>query len=302
MPPIVELLKVLLIGVVEGVTEWLPVSSTGHMILVDEFVKLDVSVAFWNMFLVVIQLGAILAVCVLYFSKLNPFSRTKTPEQRSNTMVMWAKIIVGVIPAGVLGLLLNDFMEEHLYTAEVVVAALIVYGIAFIAIERYRNNHRPQMSPCGAHSAAVSGSAHDNQDFGAITTMESLSFAQAFGIGCFQVLSLVPGTSRSGSTILGALLFGTTRTLAAEFSFYMAIPVMVGASMLKICKFFLKGNTFTQPEIIILLFGMAVAFVVSILSIKFLMKYIKTNDFKCFGYYRIVLGLILIGYFWLVGA
>lgn len=304
MPSVIELLKVVLIGFVEGVTEWLPVSSTGHMILVDEFVKLEVSTAFWNMFLVVIQLGAILAVCVLYASKLNPWSSQKSAGERRDTWSMWAKIIVGVIPAGVLGLLFNDFMEEHLYNAWVVAAALIIYGIAFIVLEASRGKKMRAMldKSLGAHHQQKEHDVPLTQDYGTVRTMSDLTYKHAFGIGCFQVLSLVPGTSRSGSTILGALLFGTTRTLAAEFSFYMAIPVMVGASLLKVVKFFLKGNSFSQPEIIILLVGMVIAFITSILSIKFLMRYIKTNDFKCFGYYRIVLGVLVLAYFYAIGA
>ena len=315
----IELLKTAFIGLVEGVTEWLPVSSTGHMILVDEFIKLNVSEAFWNMFLVVVQLGAILAVCVLYFNKLNPWARNKDRAERAQTWNTWGKILVGVIPAAVVGLPLNDFMEEHLSNAWVVAVALIVYGIVFIVIENWRK-HRLALAvegqvaahssmaaqPVGSHFAVRPASegpslaqevdALERTDPG-IQTMEELSYKKAFGIGCFQVLSLVPGTSRSGSTIIGGLLLGPSRTLAAEYSFYMAIPVMFGASALRLVKYFLGGNGFTGTEVAILATGMVVAFVTSILSIKFLLKFIKTNDFKPFGYYRIVLGIVVIAYF-----
>lgn len=283
-----ELLKAAFIGLVEGITEWLPVSSTGHMILVDEFVKLDVSVEFWNMFLVVIQLGAILAVCVSFFSKLNPWARGKSAQQRSDTWRTWAKILVGIVPAAAIGLPLNDFMEEHLYSAWVVAVALIVYGVAFILIENWR--------------ASKLGPKTDGQDDLAqsdpgIQTMEELSYKKAFAIGCFQVLSLVPGTSRSGSTILGGLLLGTSRTLAAEFSFFMAVPVMFGASALKLVKFIMSGAQVTSLELWILFVGLAVAFVTSYVTIGFLLSFVKTNDFKPFGWYRIVLGIVVIAYF-----
>ena len=313
MDVVIELLKTAFIGLVEGVTEWLPVSSTGHMILVDEFVKLNVSEAFWNMFLVVVQLGAILAVCVLYFNKLNPWARSKDRAERAETWNTWGKILVGVVPAAVVGLPLNDFMEEHLSNAWVVAVALIVYGIVFIVIENWRKGKLARAvegqvagQPVGAHFAGGSASnramverevdALERTDPG-IQTMAELSYKTALGIGCFQVLSLVPGTSRSGSTIIGGLLLGTSRTLAAEYSFYMAIPVMFGASALRLVKYFLGGNGFTGMEIAILATGMVVAFVTSILSIKFLLKFIKTNDFKPFGYYRIVLGIVVIAYF-----
>ena len=306
-----ELIKTFFIGLVEGVTEWLPVSSTGHMILVDEFVQLNVSEAFWNMFLVVVQLGAILAVCVIYFTKLNPWARSKSPAERKETWNTWGKIIVGVIPAAAIGLPLNDFMEEHLSNAYVVAVALIVYGIAFIVIENWRRGRVAQSAQEAVPAGAARGGAHfagtstmasaeeDPADPG-IQSMSDLSYKKAFGIGCFQVLSLVPGTSRSGSTIIGGLLLGTSRTLAAEYSFFMAIPVMFGASALKLVKYFLGGNVFTGAEVAILLVGMATAFVTSILSIKFLLKFVKTNDFKPFGWYRIVLGIVVLAYFLLV--
>ena len=272
---IVELLKTVILGVVEGLTEWLPISSTGHMILVDEFIKLDVSKAFMDMFLVVIQLGAILAVVVLNFEKLNPFSSWKTRREKQETFQLWYKVILACVPAAVIGLAFNDYMEEHFMTAPVVAATLIFYGVMFILVENYNKHRRPSVSD-----------------------LSKLSYKTAFIIGMFQVLSLVPGTSRSGSTILGGILFGTSRYVAAEFTFFLAIPAMFGASLLKLVKF---GFHYTGADIFILLVGMATAFVVSILSIKFLLQYIKNNDFKAFGYYRIVLGLIVIAYLFLVG-
>ena len=268
----IELWKAAFFGVVEGITEWLPISSTGHMILLDEFIKLDVSSEFWNMFLVVIQLGAILAVVVVYWTKLFPFSFQKgEPLIKKDIFTMWFKVIVAVLPAMVVGLPFNDLIEEKLSNYVVVAAALIVYGIVFILLER-RNK--------GKHFA--------------VTSIEQLSYRTAFLIGVFQILSMVPGTSRSGSTIIGAMLMGTSRTVAAEFTFYLAIPVMFGASLLRLLKF---GFVFTQMEVAILVVGMVVAFVVSVLAIKFLMSYIRKYDFQVFGYYRIVLGALILGYF-----
>ncbi|MDY3296461.1 undecaprenyl-diphosphate phosphatase [Selenomonas sp.] len=272
---IADLLKTVILGVVEGLTEWLPISSTGHMILVDEFIKLDVSKAFMDMFLVVIQLGAILAVVVLNFEKLNPFSSWKTRQEKRDTIELWKKVIVASIPAAVIGLALNKFMEEHLMTAPVVVTTLIFYGILFIIIENYNRHRHPR-----------------------ITELERLDYKTALIIGFFQVLSLVPGTSRSGSTIIGGLLFGASRYVATEFTFFLAIPVMFGASFLKMVKF---GIHYTGGEVLILVLGMVTAFIVSIVSIRFLLSYIKTNDFKAFGWYRIVLGLVVIAYMVLVG-
>lgn len=272
---IMELVKTIILGIVEGLTEWLPISSTGHMILVDEFIQLDVSKAFMDMFLVVIQLGAILAVVVLNFEKLNPFSHWKTEREKKETFQLWYKVIFACIPAAVIGLTFNHYMEEHFMTAPVVAFTLIFYGIMFILVENYNKNRRP-----------------------AVTDLNKLSYKTAFIIGLFQVLSLVPGTSRSGSTILGGILFGASRYVAAEFTFFLAIPVMFGASLLKLVKF---GFHYTGAEIFILVVGMATAFVVSIISIKFLLQYIKNNDFKAFGYYRIVLGIIVIAYLFLVG-
>ena len=291
---IIEFFKVVILGIVEGITEWLPISSTGHMILVDEFVNLNVTKDFKDLFLVVIQLGAILAVVVLYWHKLWPFYN-KTLSKRTRVAishkpgwaqpilifrerfcdkekwVLWFKIIVACLPAIIIGLPFNDLIEEKFMNYVVVAIALIVYGILFIVIENYNKNRK---ASC--------------------TSLEEMSFKTAFLIGCFQVLSLIPGTSRSGSTIIGGILLGTSRTVAAEFTFFLGIPVMFGASLLKIVKF---GFEFTSTEVIILLTGMVVAFVVSILAIKFLMGYIKRHDFKAFGWYRIVLGVLVLGYF-----
>ena len=272
---IVELLKVVVLGIVEGLTEWLPVSSTGHMILVDEFIKLDVSKDFMDMFLVVIQLGAILAVVALNFEKLNPWSDWKTKKEKRDTVSLWMKVIVACIPAAVIGLMFNKYMEEHFMTAPVVATTLIFYGLLFIWIENYNKHRRPR-----------------------INDLANLDYRTAFIIGLFQVLSLVPGTSRSGATIIGGILFGTSRIVAAEFTFFLAIPVMFGASLLKLVKF---GFHYTGAEMLILVLGMATAFVVSIASIKFLLQYIKTNDFKAFGWYRIALGIIVLAYLFLVG-
>ncbi|MDO5135354.1 MAG: undecaprenyl-diphosphate phosphatase [Eubacteriales bacterium] len=291
---IIEYWKVVLLGIVEGITEWLPISSTGHMILVDEFIKLDVSKEFMDLFLVVIQLGAILAVVVLYWGKLWPFccrtlpARTKAAIRRKpkwaqilltfverfcdkEKWMLWFKILVACIPTIVIALPFDDLIEENFMNYVVVAIALIVYGVLFILIE---NKNKGRIPSC--------------------TSTQELSFKTAFLIGCFQVLSVIPGTSRSGSTIMGGILIGTSRTVAAEFTFFLGIPVMFGASLLKILKF---GFSFTGTEVTILLLGMAVAFVVSILAIKFLMGYIKKNDFKVFGWYRIVLGVLVLGYF-----
>ena len=300
---IIELLKSAFMGLVEGITEWLPISSTGHMILVDEFVKMNVTETFWNMFLVVIQLGAILAVCVLFFYELNPFAPSKGAEGRRDTWKLWGKIVLGCIPAAAIGLPLNDWMEEHFYNAPVVALALIVYGVFFIIIENWRANRRVEGAlvnarPAGDHFAAPALELdEDDCDFGSITTLEDLSWKTALGIGCFQVLSLVPGTSRSGSTIIGGLLLGCTRSVASKFTFFLAIPVMFGASALKLVKYFVKGGTFGANELAILGVGCVVAFVVSLAAIKWLMGFVRKHDFKCFGVYRIVLGAIVLLYF-----
>jgi undecaprenyl-diphosphatase len=294
---VIDLLKSAFLGLVEGITEWLPISSTGHMILVDEFVKLNVSDEFWNMFLVVIQLGAILSVCVLYFHQLNPFSPSKGAEGRKATWSLWGKIVLGCIPAAAIGLPLNDFMDEHFYNSYVVAGALIFYGVAFILIENWRAKKRSELAaPRGAHFAA-GAAADDNADFGTITSIDDLTWKTALGIGAFQVLSLVPGTSRSGSTIIGGLLLGCTRAVAAEFTFFLAIPVMFGASLLKIVKFALKGAAMSANEWAIMGVGLVVAFVVSLAAIRWLTGFVRKHDFKVFGWYRIVLGVLVLAYF-----
>lgn len=274
MEVIFEILKVILLGIVEGITEWLPISSTGHLILVDEFIKLNASDAFKEMFKVVIQLGAIIAVVVLYFHKLNPFSPKKTPKQKRMTIQLWMKVVVACIPAGVLGILFDNWMEEHLHNYVVVSLMLILYGILFIVIENWNKKNTPK-----------------------VEKLSQLSYQTALAIGAFQVLSLIPGTSRSGATILGALLIGVSRHVAAEFTFFLAIPVMFGASGIKILKFVVDGGGFTGMEAIMLIVGCVVAFFVSIFAIKFLMGYIKKNDFKIFGQYRILLGILVLVYF-----
>lgn len=268
-----EILKVLVLGIVEGFTEWLPISSTGHMILVDEIIHLNVSEAFREVFMVVIQLGAILAVVVLYFHKLNPFSPRKTQNQKRATIRLWMKIVVACIPAAVIGLPFDNLLDK-LMNGYVVSAMLILYGVFFILLENRNRGVKFR-----------------------IQRVTQISFQTAAVIGLFQVLAMVPGTSRSGATILGAMLLGCSRGAAAEFSFFLGIPVMFGASLLKIVKFMLEGASFQMYEIFYLIFGMAVAFGVSVYSIKFLMEYVKQHDFKFFGYYRIVLGIIVLSYF-----
>ena len=271
---ILEILKAILIGIVEGITEWLPISSTGHMILVDEFIRLDVSEAFKELFFVVIQLGAIAAVPVYFFEKLNPFSRKKSSPQKKATLNMWGKVIVGVLPAAILGVLFDDFFDEHFYNYVVVAAALIVYGVAFILIEKFKKNSEYRVNDIG-----------------------ELTYKDALVIGAFQTLSLIPGTSRSGSTILGGMLTGVSRVVSAEFSFFMAIPVMLGASLLKIVKFAFDGGTVSGSELILLGVAMLVSFVVSLVAIKFLMDFVKKHSFAPFGVYRIILGALVIMYF-----
>jgi undecaprenyl-diphosphatase len=268
---LIELLKAVFLGVVEGITEWLPISSTGHMILVEKFIQLNASAAFKEMFFVVIQLGAIMAVVLLYFNKLNPFSPNKTNQAKKDTMKIWYKVIVGVVPAAVLGLLFDNWLNDHFYNYQTVAIMLILYGVLFIVIENRNKNREPS-----------------------VNNFNDLTYKTAFYIGIFQVLSLIPGTSRSGATILGAIILGSSRFIAAEYSFFLSIPVMFGASALKLVKF---GLSFTGLEITILLTGMIVAFVVSVIAIKFLMGYIKNNDFKAFGWYRIALGILVVGYF-----
>ena len=274
---VIELLKAVLFGIVEGVTEWLPISSTGHLILLDEFIALNMSDAFKSMFDVVIQLGAILAVIVLFFHKLNPFAPSKSGEEKKQTWGLWFKVVAAIIPSGIVGVLFDDWMEEHLHNGIVVSIALIVYGIAFILVERRREGKY-------LNKAAVSD-------------VYDIPYKTALMIGLFQCLSLIPGTSRSGSTILGAILIGVGRSAGAEFSFFMAIPTMLGASAIKGLKFLLSGVSATGTEIGVLIVGCVVSFVVSLLVIRGLMQYVRNHSFSAFGVYRIVLGIIVLAYF-----
>lgn len=271
---VTEILKAIFFGIVEGITEWLPISSTGHMILLNEFVKLQVSDEFYKLFEVVIQLGAILAVILLFFHKLNPFSPSKGAPQKRNTWRLWFKVVLAVIPSAVIGLPLDDWMDAHFYNYVVVAITLIVYGIAFLFVERENSNRR-----------AYANSVYD------------IDLKTALLIGCFQCLSLIPGTSRSGSTILGAIILGVGRAAGAEFSFFLAIPTMLGASVLKLVKFLLSGVSATGAEWAILAVGCVVSFVVSLLVIKGLMEYVRKHSFAVFGVYRIILGVLVLGYF-----
>ena len=271
----IELLKAVLFGIVEGITEWLPISSTGHLILLNEFITLNVSEEFGSMFDVVIQLGAILAVIVLFFHKLNPFAPSKSGDEKKQTWNLWFKVVAAIIPSGVVGVLLDDWMDAHLHNGIVVSIALIVYGIAFILVERKNQ---------GKHLRVISD-VHD------------IDYKTALMIGLFQCLSLVPGTSRSGSTILGAIMIGVSRSAGAEFSFFMAIPTMLGASAIKGLKFLLSGVSATGTEIGVLVVGSIVSFLVSLLVIKGLMEYVRKHSFSAFGVYRIILGIIVLGYF-----
>lgn len=270
---LIELLKVVFLGIVEGITEWLPISSTGHMLLVDEFIKMNVSDEFKEMFFVVIQLGAILAVVMLYWDKMWPF-QFKDKKQtfiKTDIFSMWFKVVVACIPGAAVTILFDDYIEAHLHTPLVISLALIVYGIAFIVIENWNKKRTPK-----------------------VEALADITYKTAFMIGMFQVLSIIPGTSRSGATIIGALLIGVSRVAAAEFTFFLAVPVMLGLSLLKILKF---GFVFTSAELVILLVGVVVAFAVSVFVIKFLMSYIKKHDFKVFGIYRIILGAVVMLYF-----
>ncbi len=272
-----EFLKAVLFGIVEGITEWLPISSTGHMILLDEFINLNVSEEFYKLFEVVIQLGAILAVVIIYFKTIFPWGFNKTKEETKDTLNLWGKILVACIPAAVIGILFDDWLDAHLYNAVVVSLTLIIYGIVFIVMESKKIGSQKTKK------------------------LNDITYKQALGVGAFQLLSLIPGTSRSGSTIIGGLAIGLERSVAAEFTFFLAIPVMAGASLLKLVKYILKvGLVFKTSELIILGIGCLVAFIVSILVIKFLMNYIRKHDFKVFGYYRIILGIIVLLYFFLI--
>ena len=297
---VLEFIKVVILGIVEGITEWLPISSTGHMILVDEFIKMDMTTEFKDFFLVVIQLGAILAVVVLYWSKLWPFYIRQIPKKKKaqiarknpfsrivltfvekfcdkDKWILWFKILVACLPTIIIALPFNDIIEKKFYNYVVVAIMLIVYGVLFIVIENYNKRRRPTC-----------------------TRLDELSFKTALIIGCFQVLSLVPGTSRSGSTIIGGLLLGCTRSVASKFTFFLAIPVMFGASALKLVKYFIKGGTFGANEVAILGVGCVVAFVVSLIAIKWLMGFVRRHDFKCFGVYRIILGIVVLAYFFVL--
>ena len=269
---LMELFKAALIGIVQGITEWLPVSSTGHMILFNEFIKMNVSETFMSTFLVVIQFGSILAVLTIFFKKLNPFDASKTKIQKSETIDLWIKVIIAVIPSGILGLLFDDTIDALFFNPTTVAIALIVYGIIMIMLEN--RNKKPS-----------------------VNSFSEVSYKLAIGIGLFQCLALIPGTSRSGSTIIGAVLLGTSRYIATEFSFFLAVPTMLGASALKLVK---TGFAFSGFEWLILATGSIVSYIVSILAIKFLLDYIKKHDFKVFGYYRIVLGILVLAYFFLI--
>ncbi len=272
---LIEILKAIAQGIVQGITEWLPVSSTGHILLLDAIWKMNASEAFFDVFKVIIQLGSIMAVVVLYFHKLNPFSPKKSREEKKDTWVLWSKVLIASIPAAIAGLALDDLIDGVLSTPVIIAAALIIYGIAFIWMES-RKNKREQVSD-----------------------LKDISYKRAFGIGAFQMLALIPGTSRSGSTILGASLLGTSRAVAAEFSFFMAIPVMLGASGLKVVKYFLIDEySFTSEEWILLAVATVVSFLVSVLVIRFLMAFIKKHDFKPFGWYRIALGIVVLLVLW----
>ena len=301
---IIEALKAFLIGIVEGITEWLPISSTGHMILVDEFVKLQVSDEFLALFLVVIQLGAIMAVLILYFHKLNPFSPKKTSVQKKSTWRLWGMVAIGCIPAAIIGLAFDDWVNEHFYNKVTVAAMLIVYGVAFIVLER-RNRRRLReaeaalAAPRGRHARQSYGDVADEAEaqLFKITDVDEIDWKTALKIGCFQVLAIIPGTSRSGATIIGGMLSGCSRTAAAEFTFFLAIPIMFGWGLVKCLKFFAAGLAMTMTEVVVLAVGIVTAFVMSVIAIKFLMGYIKKNDFTAFGWYRIVVGVLVLGYF-----
>ena len=269
-----EILKAILFGIVEGITEWLPVSSTGHMILLDEFIHLKVSPEFYEMFQVVIQLGAILAVILLFFHKLNPFSPKKDTTQKKDTWILWGKVVLAVLPSAVLGLALDDWMDAHLYNYVVVAITLILYGVAFLFVEQLNQRRSTKFD-----------------------TVQDIDWKTAILIGAFQCLSLIPGTSRSGATILGAILLGVSRSAGAEFSFFLAIPTMLGASALKLLKFLMSGVSATGMEIAVLAVGCVVSLIVSLLVIKGLMEYVRKRSFAVFGWYRIVLGVLVIGYF-----
>ena len=311
----IEVLKAFFIGVVEGITEWLPISSTGHMILVDEFVKLNVSAEFLELFLVVIQLGAIMAVLILYFHKLNPFSPKKTSAEKRGTWRLWGMVAIGCIPAAAIGLTLDDFFNEYFYNAWTAAIALIVYGVVFILLER-RNRRREAAylasraprRPRGAHARPVPevdpGDDGDDAEMALfrVRTVDEIDWKTALKIGCFQVLAIIPGTSRSGATIIGGMLCGCSRTAAAEYTFFLAIPIMFGWGVVKVAKFMMEGLVMTQTEIMVLVVGIISAFIMSVVAIRFLMGYIKKNDFTAFGIYRIIVGIIVVAFFTIQGT
>lgn len=301
---IFEALKSLLLGIVEGITEWLPISSTGHMILVDEFVKLQVSEQFLALFLVVIQLGAIIAVIILYFHKLNPFSSHKTPSEKKSTWRLWGMVAIGCIPAAIIGILFDDWVHDHFYNKVTVALMLIVYGIIFIILER-RNRRRLRHAVSDVSTLRGRHARSDTQravrlaeaDLFKITDVHEIDWRTALKIGCFQVLAIIPGTSRSGATIIGGMLAGCTRSAATEFTFFLAIPIMFGWGLVKVLKFLVAGLVMSHTEVVVLVVGIVSALVMSVIAIKFLMGYIKKNDFTAFGWYRIILGVVVLGYF-----
>ena len=311
----IEALKAFIIGLVEGITEWLPISSTGHMILVDEFLQLDVSPQFLEMFLVIIQIGAIMAVIILYFSKLNPFSRRKTPRERRSTWRLWGMVVIGCLPAAVVGMLFDDWVHEHFYNAVVVASMLILYGIIFILIER-RNRRLEAQRKAALPSGGAARGRHARVDSNApsggeemagdsifrVQTVDDIDVPTALKIGLFQCLAIVPGTSRSGATIIGGMLAGCSRVAATEFTFFLAIPIMLGWGLVKVVRFAAAGLVMTQTELVVMVVGLLTAFVTSILAIKFLLGYIKQNDFTVFGWYRIVVGIVVLTYFGLKAA
>lgn len=316
---IIEALKSLLIGIVEGVTEWLPISSTGHMIIVDDFVQLQVLPEFLALFLVVIQIGAILAVLTLYFHKLNPVSPRKTADEKRATWRLWGMVAIGCISAAIIGILFDDWVNAHFYNKVCVAAMLILYGVVFIVLERrnrrrlsehrraIESEHAQPAMPRGRHArvqplAATAASSADieaeaERRMFRITDVDHIDWKTALKIGCFQVLAIIPGTSRSGATIIGGMLCGCSRTAAAEFTFFLAIPIMFGWGLVKCLKFVAAGLVMTQTEIVVLVVGIVTAFVMSVVSIKFLMGYIKRKDFTAFGWYRIIVGVLVLGVF-----
>lgn len=364
---VIVALKALILGIVEGITEWLPISSTGHLIIAEELVNLDVSVEFMNLFLVVIQIGAIMAVIILYFHKLNPFSRKKTPQGRKDTWRLWGMVVIGCIPAAIVGLLADDWVHDHFYNALTVAIMLVVYGIVFIAMERHNrkkqavfNDHLEKLRQKDVQSAiyraknnkpvprarhirdpktGMAASPDSTAAMRAVTAADSEEYVQAqaerqsqqvavqesdpfnqqssifrindvneidvktaLKIGLFQVLAIIPGTSRSGATIIGGMLSGASRSASAEFTFFLAIPVMLGWGVVRLAKFIMSGLVMSQTEIVVLVVGVVSAFIVSVLSIKFLMNYIKKNDFTAFGWYRIIVGIVLVLFFGFQGA